>query len=171
MATKIDHPVTFVPSFEKVLSQNTQFAERFLGAFKKIITTISTLPETAKNEVREVTEVTTEYLKMSLGALHVTLPNIHELGAFLVKHVDSIQPLIAVCNEVTQSFPEKKGLSLVYEVETEDSSGVENITLYIEGLPFTSNSYKQISAIEQKYIDYFIDSEILFTIQLDKTHL
>lgn len=163
MATKIEHPVTVVPSFEKVLSQNTQFAEKFLGAFKRLISTVSIVPENSKNEVAEATK---EYLQLSLQNVDVSFPNIDQLTTFLVKHIDSIQPIIAICHEVEEKIQDAQGLKLVYEVETEDQSGAENVTLYVSVEQKTVELNEQLKAIVEPYLSYLIDSNILFTIQL-----
>ena len=163
MATHIEQPL--VPSFEKVLSQNSHFSEKFLGAFKKVIMNFSSLPEVATDEVKKATK---EYIQTVFSNLDVKLPNIDKLTSFLIRYIDALQPIVSVCSDVKKQFPNTV-LNLCYEIETEDSSEAESITLYVKGIPLTTISYEEVNNIEQKYIDYFIDSGILFTIQLDKT--
>ena len=164
MATLIEEPV--VPSFEKVLSQNSQLAEKFLGAFKKVMTNLSSIPEIAKNDIQNTTK---EYIKTAFNDLQIELPNINELSPFLVKHVDSIQTIIAICHEMKNKFS-NVNLKLLYDIENEDLSGEENVTLYVKGVPMNSLSNEEFKKIASKYKEYFIESGVLFTIQFDTSH-
>lgn len=163
MSTKIEHPVTFVPSFEKVLSQNSQLAEKFIGVFKKVMTNLSNIPETAKTDIHNITK---DYLETTFHDLQIVLPNLTKLNSFLVKYVDSIQPIISACTDMRHKFPDA-GLRLLYEVESADLSGEENVTLYVKGIPMNSAYNEEFKEIASKYKEYFIDSGVLFTIQFD----
>lgn len=161
VASKIGQPI--VPTFEKVLSENALLAEKFLGAFKRIIS-ISVVPEIAKDEIKQATK---EYIQTSLQDVSIDLPNLDALTSFLIKHIDSVQAIIAVCHEVKNYFPKAKEIKLLYEVETEDSSGEENITLYVQVDKNFSEANEQLKKIVIPYNDYFIDSGVLFTAQID----
>lgn len=167
MATKIEHPVTVVPSFEKVLSQNTQFAEKFLGAFKKMISHISVLPDIEK---ADVTEATKEYLQNSLLGLNIDLPNIEALSEFLVRHIDIIQPLIEVCKFAKTELGDIP-MKLIAKTELEDNSNFQSLTLYIKDLTpdeeNNDNLLDKIAFIKQPYLHYFRNNEVLFTCQPD----
>lgn len=162
MATQVEQPLA--QSFEKVVAHNSQFAEKFLSIFKKVMNNLAVLPETERTEIKETTR---EYLQNSLSSFAVHLPNIDELSEFLVKNTDAIYPIVSICHDITKHFTGLKGLRLVYEVETEDMSGAESVTLYLQGVPFTSDSYKEIEQIENNYIDYFVTTGVVFTVQMD----
>lgn len=162
MATHLDQPS--IPTFEKVLSQNSVLAEKFLGVFKHFIATVSVFPEVLK---AEITQATKEYLQTTFNDLSIDLQNIDDLTSFLINHIDAIQPIIEACKSVKKDFLESKGLSLILEKETEDLSGEQNITLYVRVNKKTSELNTALKKIIQPYQDYFINADILFTAQFD----
>ncbi|MEK7431556.1 MAG: hypothetical protein AABZ74_00370 [Cyanobacteriota bacterium] len=100
--------------------------------------------------------------------MKIELPNIDQLSEFLVRHIDSIQPLIIVCQEIKKNISEAIKIKLVYEIENEDCSGAENITLYVQIDKDFFEVDKKLDLIVSPYDDYFIDSGVLFTAQVSR---
>lgn len=162
MATNIDQPL--VTSLEKALLQNTLLAEKFLLVFKKILSQNTSFPSVIKEDI---TKATKEYLQSSLKDLNIELPNIDSLSEYLTKHMDSIQPILAVCNQLKKEMDYIVKMRLIYEIESEDLSNTENVTLYVQIESNFIESNKKLKEIVSRYDEYFIDSGILFTSQID----
>lgn len=163
MATQIEQP--FVPAFEKVLLQNSFIAEKFLSVFKQVITNnLASLPEVTKLDVQKATK---DYVETSLHELSIELPNINDLSKFFVKHIDSIQPIIAICRDVKSNFADSEKLSLVYELEKEESSEFESVTLYVTTNKRTVELERKLVALVEPYLMYLIASNVVFTAELN----
>lgn len=162
MATQVEK--ILLPSFENELLKNDLLAEKFIYAFRKVISNLSSLPKVAKDYIQDATKY---YLQTSLNGLQIELPNIDELSTFLGKHMDSLQPITAICHDVKAKFEEGKALKLIYEKEQDGSTDLENVTLYVSVENRSVELEKKLACLVEPYIQYLIDSKVLFTVELD----
>lgn len=112
-------------------------------------------------------DVKKECLKSSLKDLNIELPNLESLAEYLTKHIGSIQPILDVCNQLKKEMDYIIKMRLVYEIESEDLSNTKNVALYIQTENNFIESNKKLKEVVSRYEEYFIDSGILFTSQID----